>query len=547
MKVKKGRRHSRIIKALVIVLAAFLCVCAPLIALPEKSEAANVTVSLTPEYNQSVARKMLNPLNTWRRQKNWYYTPSGSKGWIKAGALPTLKYDYTLEKHAMQRAAEIALNFDHTRPDGTGKSGLIGNGYSVVGENIYASTSSAALDPNYVLNKFKEEDSSFNYQGHRRNMLSMSWTESGRRDLGFNCVGFACVKYGDCYYWVQIFGKSSGSPNTKSTTALNSKRLTGMTLSTSMIKRKKSPDLSYIKNTTLNKGTSLTLGNVFIDIGLADTWPNAYVNVGETPVWTSRNSNVLTINSNVAYGNAAGKASVVAKENIAGRSKTVTFTVKNSSIKNGLTKEGNNWHLYKNGKKMTGWHYLTSKEGQKTPHWSYFESGTGNMYTGWHYMSTKEGEINPHWSYFGNDGALRTGWVKFGKGTANPDGNKPVHWSYFGANGWLRTGWQTIGTSANPDGGNKVHTSYFGSNGWLVTGWKKFTKADGEAVPHWSYFGSNGWMRTGWQYLGKADGQSTPHWSYFGSRGWLATGKYRINGKIYTFSSGGWLLQPKSP
>ena len=540
-------KKSRIIKALVIVLAALVFVCVPLAALPANAEAADVTVSLTPEYKQTIARKMLSPLNTWRRQKNWYYTSSGSKGWIKAGELPNLKYDYTLEKHAMQRAAEIALNFDHTRPDGTGKSGLIGNGYTAVGENIYASTSTSAEDPNYVLNKFKEEDSSFNYQGHRRNMLSMSWTDSGRRDLGYNCVGFACVKYDNCYYWVQIFGKSSGNPNTKATTALNSKRLTSMTLNTSMIKRKKSPDFSYIKDTTLSKGSSLTLGKVYIDIGLAETWPSAYVNVGEDAVWTSKSPKILSINSGIAYGNAAGTAKAVAKENITGKSKTVTITVKNTGAKNGLVKEGNYWHLYKNGTKVTGWHYLTSKEGQSTPYWAYFENGSGNMYVGWKLMGKKEGENTEHWSYFKSNGALTTGWLEFGKGTANPDGNKERHWSYFGTNGWLRTGWQTMGNAANPDNGKAEHISYFGKNGWLQKNWKYFTKADGQAVAHWSYFGSNGWLRKGWQYLTKADGQNTPHWSYFGSRGWLATGKYRINGKVYTFSSGGWLLSPKTP
>ena len=544
--MNKEKGKSRLIKTLLVLLTAFVFVCIPLAAVPEKAEAANVTVSLTPEYKQSAARNMLKPLNTWRRQKNWYYTSSNTKAWIKAGELPNLKYDYTLEKHAMLRAAEIALNFDHTRPDGTGKSGLIGNGYVAVGENIYASTSESAKDPNYVLNKFKEEDSKFNYQGHRRNMLSMTWTADGRRDLGYDSVGVSCIKFNGCYYWVQIFGRSSNKPNTKSTTALTSTRTTGMTLNTSMVRRKKTPDFSLVKNYSLFQGASMTLGKVYINIGLEESWPDAYVTVAENPSWTSKNANILTINSNIAYGNSPGTTSAVAKEAITGKTKTVSVTVSKSKIKNGLVKEGGNWHYYKNGNKVTGWVNLTAKDGKKTPGWFFFEYGTGNMYTGWHWMSNKEGEKTGHWSYFGPDGAIRTGWTQFGKGTNNPDGNNAAHWSYFGPNGWLRTGWQEMGTSANPDNGKK-HWSYFGGNGWLVTGWKYFTKKEGESVPHWSYFGSNGWMRTGWQYLGKADGQSTPHWSYFGSRGWLATGKYRINGKVYSFSSGGWLVSPKSP
>lgn len=539
--------RNRLIKIFLVISVIFVCVRIPLTARPQEAQAANVTVDIKPEYMQSAARRMLKPLNTWRKQKNWYYTSSNTKAWIKAGELPNLTYDYTLEKFAMLRAAEIALNFDHTRPNGTTKSGLVGNGYTAFGENIYASTSPSAKDPNFVLNKFKEENADFNSQGHRRNMLSIDWTSGGRRDTKYNAVGIGCVKHNGCYYWVQIFGCASKSPNTKSVAAVNAKRTTEITLNTSMIKKKKAPDFSLIKNASVSQGSSLTMGKVYIDIGLKDTWPSSYVNVGVKPVCTSKNTNVLTINSNIAYGKSAGTASVVAKEPITGKSKTISVTVNKSNVKNGLIKENGSWHFYKKGTKVTGWAYLTAKEGKKTPGWFFFEKGTGNMYTGWHWMSKKEGESVGHWSYFGTDGAARTGWVKLGKGTNNPDGNNPAHWCYFGSNGWLRTGWQTMGTSANPDGNSKQHTSYFGKNGWLVTGWKYFTKADGESVPHWSYFGGNGWLRTGWQHLGKADGESTPHWSYFGSRGWMTTGKTKINGKNYTFSSGGWLIDPKTP
>ena len=545
MREKKG--NSRLIKILLVLLSAFVFTCIPLAAMPERAEAANVTVSLTPEYRQSAARNMLSSLNAWRRQKNWYYTSSGTKAWIRAGELPNLKYDYTLEKHAMLRAAEIALNFDHTRPDGTSKSGLVGNGYTAVGENIYASESERAKDPSYVLNKFKEEDSSFNFQGHRRIMLSMTWTSNGRKNLGYDSVGIACVKHDGCYYWVQIFGRSSNGPNTKSVSALNGTRTTEVKLNTSMVKRRKSPDFSLIKNSSISQGTSMAMGKVYIDIGLAETFPSAYVTVGESPVWTLKNPNVLSINSNIAYGKSPGTTKVVAKEALTGNTKTISVTVKKSNVKNGLVKEGGNWHYYRNGKMVTGWARLTEKDGRRTPGWYFFEYGTGNMYTGWHRMGKKEGEITDHMSYFGNDGAIRTGWVKFGKGTNNPDGNTKPHYSYFGPNGWLRTGWQNMGTAANPDGSAQKHVSYFGKNGWLVTGWKYMGKADGEIIPHMSYFGPNGWMRTGWQYMGRSDGEKTPHWSYFGSRGWLATGRMRIQGKVYAFSSGGWLVSPKNP
>ena len=145
----------------------------------------------------------------------------------------------------------------------------------------------------------------------------------------------------------------------------------------------------------------------------------------------------------------------------------------------------------------------------------------GKPYTGWHYMSSKEGEKTGHWSYFGNNGIIRTGWVKMGKGTSNPDGNSTVHWSYFGKNGWLRTGW--------------VH---FG---------KGTSEPDGNTSKHWSYFGDNGWLRTGWQQMGKGtsnpDGNSAKHTSYFGNNGWLVTGTKKIDSKTYEFNSNGWLIK----
>ena len=91
-----------------------------------------------------------------------------------------------------------------------------------------------------------------------------------------------------------------------------------------------------------------------------------------------------------------------------------------------------------------------------------------------------------------------------------------------------------------------------GSNGWVRTGWVKLGKGtsepDGNSAVHWSYFGDNGWMRTGWQEMGKGtnnpDNNKAKHWSYFGDNGWLRTGKQTISKKTYTFNDAGWLTNP---
>ena len=539
-------------------------VAAIIVALtPISAQAANLQVSITPQYLQTNARAMLSSFDKWRAGKNWYYAPSGKKEWVSN--LPALKYDYNLEQYAMQRAAETAVNFDHKRPNGTNTSGLIGNGYTVIYENLYASSSESAKNAEYVLDKFKEETLSYQYQAHRRGMLSVHYKNGEKRDFGFNAVGFACVKHNGCYYWVQILGRTStGTVNTKTTAATNTTKTVSMTLNTDMIKRKKNADFTAINNFSVLQGTSTGLGKTKADIGLEETWPTSYVKVETNPTFTSKNTSVLRVNSNLAYGNAVGNAQVVAKEPITGTTKTVTATVKKNNVKNGFIKENGSTYLYKNGKKTTGWYYLTAKDGEATPHWSYF-GADGKMRMGWQQIGTKnnpDGNNKVHMSYFGSNGWLRTGWQQMGKGTNNPDGNNKAHWSYFGNNGWLRTGWQAMGTESNPDGKNGKHMSYFGPNGWLRTGWQAIgteSNPDGKNGKHMSYFGPNGWLRTGWKKMGTAenpDGKNEEHMSYFGLNGWLRTGfqvmgtKDNPDGKNKEhwsyFGSNGWLVTNKT-
>ena len=92
----------------------------------------------------------------------------------------------------MKRAVEIALSYDHTRPNGTKCFTAYPSGYMAEGENIAAGYMSAAE----VFNGWKEENESYAGQGHRRNMLSSN----------FKAVGIGHVVYQGCHYWVQEFG-----------------------------------------------------------------------------------------------------------------------------------------------------------------------------------------------------------------------------------------------------------------------------------------------------------------------------------------------------
>ena len=67
------------------------------------------TIQISATYNQSEARRMLSLINSYRAEN---------------GVQP-LTFDYTLEKIAMQRAAEIAVSYSHTRPNGEAWGSLI--------------------------------------------------------------------------------------------------------------------------------------------------------------------------------------------------------------------------------------------------------------------------------------------------------------------------------------------------------------------------------------------------------------------------------------
>ena len=157
-----------------------------------KVSAATPPVKIKVTYGQTEARTMLADINEFRTSDTeawcWDKTDSVRESWRTT----ELQYDYALERVAMKRAVEIALSYDHTRPNGTECFTAYPSGYMAEGENIAAGYMSAAK----VFNGWKEENESYGGQGHRRNMLSSN----------FKAVGIGHVVYQGCHYWVQEFG-----------------------------------------------------------------------------------------------------------------------------------------------------------------------------------------------------------------------------------------------------------------------------------------------------------------------------------------------------
>ncbi len=171
------------------------------------------TVSLQGTYKQTSARKMLTMINNFRTgDDSWQYDEKGNKEVIIG--LKKLKYDYGLEKLAMRRAMEIAVQFSHTRPAG---GEVYGMSIHVFGENIgygygmYQTTKE-------IFEGFKETGEKYPGQGHRRNML--------RKDI--TAVGIAHLKINGYDFWVQEFGESTGVKKTKALDGAGKCRVTVM-------------------------------------------------------------------------------------------------------------------------------------------------------------------------------------------------------------------------------------------------------------------------------------------------------------------------------
>lgn len=173
-----------------------------------ESETYEVTVEGT--YHQTEARSMLAMVNKFRTAKvdhndgntPWYKTEDGS--YVDVEGLSELKWDYGLEKVAMQRAADLSYFYDHYRPDGSAPCGPV-NDISYSTENIACGT-----DLNSAVSAFKiwrEDNLPYVQQGHRRAMLNSCETWSS--------IAIACFEANGAYYWAMVFGASCASVETE--------------------------------------------------------------------------------------------------------------------------------------------------------------------------------------------------------------------------------------------------------------------------------------------------------------------------------------------
>ena len=165
------------------MLCALLAIVMLLSMMPATAQAAEkaVNVSVFGVNHYTYAAEVVELVNTTRSEN---------------GAA-ALSRNMTLSNMAMERAAEIALYFSHTRPDGTGCDTIAEGRYTgstVYGENIAIGQGT----PESVM------ESWMNSEGHRANILDTEYTQ----------IGVGCFYADGVYCWVQIFGNSTTDTDT---------------------------------------------------------------------------------------------------------------------------------------------------------------------------------------------------------------------------------------------------------------------------------------------------------------------------------------------
>ena len=251
-----------------------------------KAETATTPVSISVQYGQTEARTILNMINEMRTSSTdaWYWKQDDTTKTYCTNLQP-LQYDYDLEKTAMQRAAEIAIIYSHTRPNNKDTfSAFYENSvyYTYAGENIAAGYGTA----DSVNDGWREDNELYAGQGHRRNMLSSK----------FNCVGIGHVYYNGFHYWVENFAYRD-KVNTTPVSADNTETTLTIPVATSKI--------SYFNITfdkdeySLKTGESTSISVSDPTISVFGHWGSRFVFVTDTPDLTIADSTVATLSGSI--------------------------------------------------------------------------------------------------------------------------------------------------------------------------------------------------------------------------------------------------------
>lgn len=282
------------------------------------SAASVQSFDLTCDVDTASARSMLPMINDWRTSGDaWYYKTDGSV--YNCGVLQALSYDYDLEQIAIQRAFEISVSFDHTRPNGETCWTCTYNGKGSNGECIAAGPSTAAG----AFELWQETNQPYAGQGHRRLMLNS----------GFRAIGIAHIEYNGMHYWVQEFSGSNSGAAAADNISGEQTRSVEIDFSTADI------DIS-ISSDDLDDicyGDVADLPEVSGVITTAETFGSGIsVPIGEDEglTWKSSNTSVIVIENGKAKAVGVGTSTLTASVSFGGQNftKQVSVTVGKAPI-----------------------------------------------------------------------------------------------------------------------------------------------------------------------------------------------------------------------
>ena len=306
------RRTGQVLLAVLLALVLVLPV-GPGTVRAADGEATETLLTVT--FGQSEARRMLEMMNEFRTGDEAYYWNETDTAYVSSQGAP-LTYSYALEEIAMQRAAETALDFAHTRPDGTRCfTALAADGTRSWGENIAAGTASSRAED--AFRQWREDDQPYAGQGHRRNMLKTD----------FQAVGIGHVVVGGIHYWAQEFGYAADTA--PETDPADEERAVAVTIADSMRTGVGDPVVDT-ESVSVAEGEDTALPAVTIPVRLQDTWPGGRsVPVKVLTGWTSGDPSVADVDGQMVSGLKAGQT--VLTGTVMGKSVSVTVTVTGGS------------------------------------------------------------------------------------------------------------------------------------------------------------------------------------------------------------------------
>ena len=300
----------------------------------------------------SEARGMLQMINDFRTGGNAWYWNRDNKTKTQKKGLGKLQYDDELEAVALVRAKELAVRFDHTRPDGTDCFTAFPSNRTTMGENIACGYPTARE----AFEGFLEEDEDYSGQGHRRIMLTSDMSR----------VGIAAVDVNGTRYWVQEFA----SAPTEESVAVDSGSEGWEKSGKDWVYRKK--DGTLVTGWLKSGGKWYYMNNK----GIMQT---GWVKDGKKWYYMNKSGEMQT-----GWLKDARKWYYLNKDD--------------GSMATGWVKDGGTkYYMDSSGAMVTGWKKISGK-------WYYFQS-SGAMQTGW----LKDGKT---WYYLYKDGTMATGTVK---------------------------------------------------------------------------------------------------------------------------------------